>query len=188
MLHFHSTERYCCVAIKNWPKPCHLLQLVMFFWFMPTRSTAVTQQNHWSKNSELKDLSPRKHLFSPVGHYAMCLVGYLSSLPCTRTRAGLSLGRWNLWVTSTPSSEPAARLRLGAFLLGCLFYVSSDCLFRLFKKKNLCWYISPSNKPKNRIGVDSNVCTSPRDKDRSSVNCFYVCFGSPPPLLFLKWV
>jgi hypothetical protein len=31
MLHFHSTERYCCVAIKSWPKPCHLLQLVMLF-------------------------------------------------------------------------------------------------------------------------------------------------------------
>lgn len=38
----------------------------------------MTQQSHCSKNRELKDLDPRKHLFSLVGHYAMRLVAHLS--------------------------------------------------------------------------------------------------------------
>lgn len=135
MLHFHSTERYGCVAIKCWPKPCHLSQLVMLFLVCANTEPGCDSTEPLKQELGVERPRPQKALVFPCGplRNVSCCAPF-RVFPAY-TRVGLSVGRRNLWVASTPSSDPTAGSDWGAFLLGCLFYVSSDCLFRLKKKK-----------------------------------------------------
>lgn len=137
MLHFPSTERYGCVAVKSWPKPCHLSQLVMLFLVCANAEPSCDSTEPLQQESGVERPRPQKALVFPCGplRNASCCAPF-RVFPAY-TRVGLSFGRRNLWVASTPSSDPTEGSDWGAFLLGCLFYVSSDCLFRLKKKKKI---------------------------------------------------
>lgn len=74
--------------------------------------------------------------FSPLWVITQCvLLLTFPGLPCTHASQAVIWQMNSLNYVNT-FLRPHCRLRLGAFLLGCLFYVSSDCLFRL--KKKIC--------------------------------------------------
>lgn len=140
MLHFHSTERYCCVAIKSWPKPCNLCSQWCYFWFMPTRITAVTQQSRWSKNSKsLKNSGLRNDFFSLT--VSLCHIS--CSLPFTFTNCIQSSSAvvWHMKSRAASAHFPKSHCRrrvMELSFLGCLFYVSNDWLtFSEVKKKKI---------------------------------------------------
>lgn len=186
MLHFHSTERYCCVAIKSWPKPCNLCSQPCYFWFMPTWITAVTQQSHWSKNSKsLKNSKLRNDFFFLWCHYATFLVVYLFKFTNAIQMSSVVVWQMKSWVASAHFPKSHCKLRVMELsFLGCLFYVSSDLLFR--GKKNLCWYISPSNKPKIGLGFYLNIYNSPFEDDRKLISIDSVCFCFSTQSMWIK--
>lgn len=138
---------------------------------MPTWITAVTQQSHWIKNSKsLKNSELKNDFFFLWCHYATFLVVYLFKFTNSVQMSSVVVWQMKSWATS--ARFPKSHCRLGMMklsFLGCLFYVSSDLLFR-GKKKNLCWCISASNKPKIGLVVDLNVCNSSFEEDRKPLS------------------
>lgn len=143
---------------------------------MPTGITAVTQQSCWSKNSKsLKNSKLENDFFFLWCHYATFLVVYLFKFTNSVQMSSVVVWHMKSWVAS--AHFPKSHCRLGMMklsFLGCLFYVSSDLLFRGKKKqknkKNLCWCISASNKPKLGLGFDLNVCNSLLEEDRKPLS------------------
>lgn len=124
---------------------------------------------------EFKEQQTRKWLFFLM--VSLCNIS--SSLPFQiyQSVQMSSVVVWHMksWVAS--AHFPKSHCRLGMMklsFLGCLFYVSSDLLFRGKKKqknkKNLCWCISASNKPKLGLGFDLNVCNSLLEEDRKPLS------------------
>lgn len=140
---------------------------------MPTGITAVTQQSRWSKNSKsLKNSKLENDFFLFWCHYATFLVVYLFKFTNSIQMSSVVVWHMRSWVAS--AHFPKSHCRLGMMklsFLGCLFYVSSDLLFGgKKKKKNLCWCISASNKPKIGLGFDLNVCNSLLEEDREPLS------------------
>lgn len=103
-------------------------------------------------------------------HYATFLVVYLFKFTNSIQMSSVVVWQTHSWVASAHFPKPHGRLRVMELsFLGCLFYASSDLLFR-GKKKNLCWYISPSNKPKIGLGFDLNICNPLYEDDRKPIS------------------
>jgi hypothetical protein len=155
MLHFHSSERCCRLAVRQQPKPCNLLQFVVLFLVHASMdhscdSTEPLKQEFRAERTAKPERTvphgslhntPVAHLFGSSSAHTRALVLQMTPVNC---------------VSSFPN--PTAGRGWGRLSFGGVCFTSVVTYFSEVKeKKKLCWYISPSNKPKIGLGLDLTI-------------------------------